>query len=295
MFRQVIHFIAHLRWPYQTLLLSGAYGLSIIFVSAPDLGLFSKYFFLWHLGLYGGATAFNSYWDKDKGPIGGLKNPPPIRPWMRWASFFMMVLPAPILIHDIRLTILPMASFGVYSLSFFLFWAYSSPVLRWKGHPYLSVIVIFLSTGTNGFFMGYFAGSGILLSLHSALAAFGVASILVSLYPISQLFQLDEDSKRGDLTLALQIGVKGVRTFYFIMYAFGTLLVSGCIWPINTSLALFFFIVSIIGFTITNSILNGLIGSEKEYKQVMKIKYLSSFSFLFYILIAAWYVHDWFS
>ena len=295
MFRQVIHFIAHLRWPYQTLLLSGAYGLSIIFVSAPDLGLFSKYFFLWHLGLYGGATAFNSYWDKDKGPIGGLKNPPPMRPWMRWASLLMMVLPAPILIHDICLTILPMASFGVYSLSFFLFWAYSSPVLRWKGHPYLSLIVIFLSTGTSGFFMGYFASNGILLSLHSALAAFGVASILVSLYPISQLFQLDEDSKRGDLTLALLIGVKGVRTFYFIMYSFGTLLVSGCILPINSRLALFFFIVSTMGFIITNSILNGLIGSEKEYKQIMKIKYLSSFSFLLYIFIAACYVHAWFS
>ena len=49
------------------------------------------------------------------------------------------------------------------------------------------------------------------------------------------------------------------------------------------------------GFIITNSILNGLIGSEKEYKQIMKIKYLSSFSFLLYIFVAAWYVHAWFS
>ena len=99
----------------------------------------------------------------------------------------------------------------------------------------------------------------------------------------------------GDLTLALLIGVKGVRTFYFIMYSFGTLLVSGCILPINSRLALFFFIVSTMGFIITNSILNGLIGSEKEYKQIMKIKYLSSFSFLLYIFVAAWYVHAWFS
>ena len=295
MIKQVIYFIAHLRWPYQTLLLSGAYTLSILFVSEPDFGLFAKYFFLWHLGLYGGATAFNSYWDKDEGPIGGLKNPPPMRPWMRWASFIMMVLPAPYLLYDINSAILPIAVFGIYTLSFFLFWAYSSPILRWKGHPYLSVLVIFFSTGTNGFLLGYFAGSETSFSLHSVLAALGVASILVSLYPISQLFQLDEDSKRGDLTLALQIGVKGVRAFYFIMYAFGTLLVSGCIWPINARLALFFFIVSTMGFTITNSILNGLIGSEKEYKQVMKIKYLSSFSFLLYILVAAWYVHAWFS
>ena len=295
MIKQVIYFITHLRWPYQTLLLSGAYTLSILFVSEPDFGLFTKYFFLWHLGLYGGATAFNSYWDKDEGPIGGLKNPPPMRPWMRWASFIMMVLPAPYLLYDINSAILPIAVFGIYTLSFFLFWAYSSPILRWKGHPYLSVLVIFFSTGTNGFLLGYFAGSETSFSLHSVLAALGVASILVSLYPISQLFQLKEDRNRGDKTFALQVGVEGVRIFYFTMYAFGSFLVSGCLWLVSYKLALFFFIASGTGFIVTNSVLKRLEGTSKEYKQIMRIKYLSSFSFLLYILVAAWYVHADFS
>ena len=289
--RQIVHFIAHLRWPYQILLLSGTYGVSILFVQEPNFGLFTQYFILWHLGLYGGATAFNSYWDKDEGPIGGLKNPPPMRPWMRWASFFLMMVPAPFLMYDIVSDTLPLVSMGVYVLSFFLFWAYSSPVIRWKGHPYLSVLVIFLSTGTNGFFMGYFSSSGMSFSLLSVLAALGVASILVSLYPISQLFQLEEDEQRGDHTLALQIGVKSVRTYYSIMYSFGTILLSGSLSLINPGLAVFFFIASLTGFSLTYSVLHKLRGTEKEYKQVMSIKYLSSFSFLLYILIAAWYLH----
>lgn len=295
MIKQVTHFIAHLRWPYQTLLLSGAYALSILFVSEPDFELFAKYFFLWHLGLYGGATAFNSYWDKDEGPIGGLKNPPPMWPWMRWASFIMMALPAPYLLNDINSAILPIAAFGIYTLSFFLFWAYSSPILRWKGHPYLSVLVIFFSTGTNGFFLGYFAGSETSFSYHSVFAGLGVASILISLYPISQLFQLEEDRKRGDKTIALEVGVKGVRTFYFIMYAIGSFLVSGCLWFVCSKLALFFFMASATGFILTSIVLKGIEGTGKEYKQVMRIKYLSSFSFLLYILVAAWYVHAGFS
>jgi len=289
--RQIVHFIAHLRWPYQTLLLSGTYGISILFVQEPDFSLFTQYFVLWHLGLYGGATAFNSYWDKDEGPIGGLKNPPPMRPWMRWASFFLMMVPAPFLIYDIVSDTLPLASMGVYLLSFFLFWAYSSPIIRWKGHPYLSVLVIFLSTGTNGFFMGYFSSSGMSISLLSLIAACGVASILVSLYPISQLFQLEEDQRRGDHTLALKIGVKGVRTYYFVTYSFGTIMLSGSLSLINSGMAVFLLIASIMGFSLTYSVLHKLRGTEKEYKQVMSIKYLSSFSFLLYILFAAWYLH----
>lgn len=288
--RQIVHFIAHLRWPYQILLLSGTYGISILFVQEPDFSLFTEYFLLWHLGLYGGATAFNSYWDKDEGPIGGLKNPPPMRPWMRWASFFLMMVPAPFLMYDIVSDTLPLASMVVYLLSFFLFWAYSSPIIRWKGHPYLSVLVIFLSTGTNGFFMGYFSSSGMSISLLSLIAACGVASILVSLYPISQLFQLEEDQRRGDQTLALQIGVKGVRTYYFVTYSFGTIMLSGSLSLINSGLAVFFFIASIMGFSLTYSVLHKLRGTEKEYKQVMSIKYLSSFSFLLFILFAAWYL-----
>ncbi len=289
--RQIVHFIAHLRWPYQTLLLSGTYGISILFVQEPDFNLFIQYFLLWHLGLYGGATAFNSYWDKDEGPIGGLKNPPPMRPWMRWASFFLMLVPAPFLMCDIVSDTLPLASMVVYLLSFFLFWAYSSPIVRWKGHPYLSVLVIFLSTGTNGFFMGYFSSNGMSISLLSLIAACGVASILVSLYPISQLFQLEEDQHRGDHTLALQIGVKGVRAYYLVTYSFGTIILSGSLWLINSGMAVFFFIASITGFSLTYRVLHKLRGTEKEYKQVMSIKYLSSFSFLLFILFAAWYLY----
>ncbi len=289
--RQIVHFIAHLRWPYQTLLLSGTYGISILFVQEPDFNLFIQYILLWHLGLYGGATAFNSYWDKDEGPIGGLKNPPPMRPWMRWASFFLMLVPAPFLMCDIVSDTLPLASMVVYLLSFFLFWAYSSPIVRRKGHPYLSVLVIFLSTGTNGFFMGYFSSNGMSISLLSLIAACGVASILVSLYPISQLFQLEEDQHRGDHTLALQIGVKGVRAYYLVTYSFGTIILSGSLWLINSGMAVFFFIASVTGFSLTYSVLHKLRGTEKEYKQVMSIKYLSSFSFLLFILFAAWYLH----
>jgi len=33
-----------------------------------------------HVFLYAGATAFNSYYDRDEGPVGGLERPPPVLP-----------------------------------------------------------------------------------------------------------------------------------------------------------------------------------------------------------------------
>lgn len=35
-------------------------------------------FIILHVCMYGGANSLNSYYDKDEGPIGGLKNPPPV-------------------------------------------------------------------------------------------------------------------------------------------------------------------------------------------------------------------------
>jgi len=35
-------------------------------------------FFAFHFLLYTGITAFNSYYDRDEGPVGGLEHPPPI-------------------------------------------------------------------------------------------------------------------------------------------------------------------------------------------------------------------------
>ena len=39
-------------------------------------------FLVLHVCLYGGTTAFNSHYDRDEGPVGGLANPPPPGPWL---------------------------------------------------------------------------------------------------------------------------------------------------------------------------------------------------------------------
>jgi hypothetical protein len=41
-------------------------------------------------------------------------------------------------------------------------------------------------------------------------------------YPMTQVYQHDEDSKRGDITLSLKLGIKGTFIFTAIIFTFAT-------------------------------------------------------------------------
>lgn len=279
---QLLSFIIHLRWHYQLGILSGGYLLAGLFLESINIGAYLIQFINVHLLLFGGATAYNSYMDKDEGPVGGLKNPPPMNEWMHPASLAIQFIGLVIASNQGDLF------FGLYLLSMLMFWLYSSPRARWKGKPVLSIIAIAISTGTNSFLMGYLAGSQATIPGYPVVvAAVGVALMLVSLYPISQWFQLEVDTDRGDLTFALKYGKKGIIIFFAICFLTGTLITGvALIQMVSGILGVIFLLMgAFIGFKIIN-ILQNLEGSHGEYDKVMNIKYFTSFSFVAFILIA---------
>src|SRR3978361_922234 len=81
-----------------------------------------------HAFLYSGATAFNSYFDRDVVPVGGLEHPPPV------AS---ALLPFSIAVQAIGWLLawfvnVPFwLAYGVFAV---LSFAYSHPKIRWKAH-----------------------------------------------------------------------------------------------------------------------------------------------------------------
>jgi len=280
--KQIVSFITHLRWHYQLGVLSGGYLLAGLYVDNLELGAYLLQFLNVHLLLFGGATAFNSYWDKDEGPVGGLKNPPPMAEWMLPASMGLQFLGLALASNQGDLF------FGFYLLSMVLFWLYSYPGVRWKGRPFLSVLAIAVSTGTNSFFMGYMAGSQIALpSLPIIVVALGCALILVSLYPISQWFQTEADSERGDATFAREYGKKGIIRFFSVCFFTGTVITGVTLFQMVSGIlgGLFLLIGLAIGLNITN-VIKSLEGRSEEYDKVMNIKYFTSFSFVAFILIA---------
>jgi 4-hydroxybenzoate polyprenyltransferase len=284
---EVWHFVLHLRLHYQLFILSGPFLVGALLSDSFNTGWFLAQYFNIHVLLFGGATAYNSFWDKDKGPIGGLTNPPEMVEWMWFAS---------LLIQMIGLLIaLPMGTFfiGIYVLSMLLFWLYSSPWTRWKGDPHKSLFAIGISTGFNSVLMGYYATGFGPLYPSIWIAATGTTLVLLSLYPVSQIYQQEEDRNRGDRTFAISYGKHIVMRFFNYTFLLGVLLTSAAISLRHFRLGLVFGLAGIIIGLLIYSKLKKILSKEvDEYKSVMQIKYRTSLAFVSFLTIALLCKHN---
>ncbi|MEM7674897.1 MAG: UbiA family prenyltransferase [Myxococcota bacterium] len=282
-FTEVRHFLIHLRLHYQLLVLPGGYLLGALYSSRIDWTGFFVQFICVHVFLNGGVTAYNSFWDKDEGPIGGIKAPPPMTPWMHPASLIVQLAGLVIAWPQGALFV------GLYVATMLLSIAYSWPGLRWKGHPWLSLVSVGIGTGTNTFLMGYLAAGGPGLSARMVAAAFGVALLLLSLYPVSQVFQIEEDLARGDTTFAAKYGLAGVVRWFSVTYPIGLTIACACLYPVRPMLAIALGLVGTAGFGLNTFQVRRLTGAPDEYDRVMKLKYGASLSFVgFLVLCLVW-------
>jgi 1,4-dihydroxy-2-naphthoate octaprenyltransferase len=201
----------HLRIPFSYFLLPVfLFGISV----GPNL---SETGLLWifvilHLLIYPASNGYNSYFDKDEKSIGGLRNPPPVDKGLFHLAFVFdtlaFLLAAVFVNWQFTLMIV------IYSL---VSRAYSHPSVRLKKYAWLSWFIA-------GFFQGAWVigavylglndfGFGHLLKPHVVYPALLASALLWGSYPMTQVYQHEEDAKRGDHTLSLRLGIKG--TFLF--------------------------------------------------------------------------------
>ncbi|MES1186704.1 MAG: UbiA family prenyltransferase [Myxococcales bacterium] len=196
----------HLRLHYQLVFLSPlfAWGFALgggVFSWRAVLG-----FVAFHVFLYGGITAYNSYYDRDEGPVGGLRKPPPVTPALLGFSVGMQLI-------GLALSVVVAWQLALlYGVVMLLSIAYSHPAFRWKARPLLSVAVVAFGQGGIGFGAGWLCAATPVAPLWSSLdGGLGLlAAILLTtgFYPLSQLYQLDEDRRRGDFTFSVVFGPK---------------------------------------------------------------------------------------
>lgn len=277
---QLWHFILHLRWHYQLFILSGGFLLGSFLNPVFNHETFIFQFLNVHLLLFGGATAYNSYWDKDKGPVGGLRNPPPMKQWMWLGALLLQMV-------GFMLAILQGGLYAsIYALSMLFFWLYSTPWARWKGRPIKSLIAIGISTGFNSVLLGYLAAGYAQINIIILIAALGVMLMLLSLYPISQIYQKDEDLQRGDQTFTLQYGREAVFIFFDAAFFIGLVLVVMAVLYYHKWLAVIFGLLGIVTGILVRIKVRTLTALKEDYSSVMYIKYSTSLAFVLFLLIA---------
>jgi 4-hydroxybenzoate polyprenyltransferase len=276
--QQLLAFLIHLRWHYQLLILSGGYLLGGLYAPQVSPKPFLLQFLNVHLLLNGGVTAYNSYWDEDEGPIGGIEHPPKMAKWMHPASIALQLAGLALAWSEgpwfIALWVLTMA----------LSILYSARPLRWKGHPILSLVCVGVGTGTNTFLMGHLAASEGPPSALVLAAASGVALLLLSLYPLSQVYQIEVDRSHGDRTFAVAFGLAGVRRFFTVAYPVGLAAVSATLFLAGEEkIAMVFSGVGAIAGLVNGRALFRLEGKPEEYGAVMRLKYRASLGFVFFL------------
>lgn len=169
-------------------------------------------FILIHFFLYPASNAYNSYFDKDEKSIGVLKNPPPVKKELYYLALLFDVIAVILGYLMVNLT---------FSIMLFIYGlvskAYSHPSIRLKKYAITSWIVTGLFQGLFTFIMCYVGINQ--FALENALKPAVIwAGLLTSImlwanYPLTQVYQHEEDGKRGDHTLSMLLGING--TFYF--------------------------------------------------------------------------------
>lgn len=192
-------FLRHLRLPFQ-LALAPFFLLGSWLADVPLGWTWALAGVAVHVGLYGGATVFNGYYDKDRGPIGMMRRPTPVSAGMRDAAVALQLLALVVLVAvDGRAGVLGMALFAMGV-------AYSHPHWRWKSATCKGLLCVAAGQGALAVLLGMFA-TGVPAFTGRQLAVAAAASLLVlGMYPLTQIYQIDEDRARGDLTLPVRFG-----------------------------------------------------------------------------------------
>lgn len=209
-----IDFLVHLRLHFQLLLAPVFLWGAVLAGGGLNLRLVLA-FVVVHVFLYGGITAFNSAYDRDEGPVGGLERPPPV-------SAALLPFAVAVKLAGWALA-LPLGAtfFALYGLVALLSVGYSHPRVRFKARPLAALATVAIGQGVLPFLAAWSAVRGEAGSAASAVGALGAMAatgLVLGFYPLSQLFQIDEDRARGDRTIPVAWGPAGA--FYLSLACF---------------------------------------------------------------------------
>lgn len=199
-------YVLHLRpreWPIMIAHTSIGFVIAIglrAMLSGERLSEYVVALVAWVGCLNAGTLALNSAFDRDDGDIGYLDAPPPVPRWLAHVSLALMA------VGQVIAFTLPMGFWLAYATCFAMSVAYSVPPLRLKAVAGADWAVNIVGVGVLTPYAGW-AASGMPLRPEGVWILVGFGLLFGALYPLTQLYQFDEDQTRGDMTLARRLGV----------------------------------------------------------------------------------------
>jgi 1,4-dihydroxy-2-naphthoate polyprenyltransferase len=274
-----------LRFPFSYFLMP-VYWFSLSFVQDINMARALLVFIILHLLVYPSSNGYNSFMDRDTASIGGLENPLQPTQQLFVVSVLMDVV-------AVALSLFVSTTFSICILIYIICSRlYSYRGIRLKQYPFLGYATVLITQGSLTFFMVYHGSDENLTTHMSWLPLLAAACLIGGFYPITQVYQHEEDAKDNVTTISMLLGKKGTFIFCAAMYAISIFLL--WLYYDNRELymplivLLIFFIPVIIHFTrwflqVTKD------ESMADFKHTMRMNWLASsctsFAFITIILL----------
>lgn len=169
-------------------------------------------FIILHLLVYPSSNGYNSYMDHDETPIGGIRNP------MQPTKELFYVTVAMDIIALVLSLYINFAFFLCISLYILASRAYSYRRIRLKKYPILGFLTVFIFQGALIFFATFFTLQTT-QEINVPILPCVISSLLIgALYPLTQIYQHEEDKKDGVISISYLLGKR--LTFVFSMLLF---------------------------------------------------------------------------
>jgi 1,4-dihydroxy-2-naphthoate octaprenyltransferase len=170
-------------------------------------------FFILHVLVYPASNGYNSYMDRDTGSIGGLKNP--LQPTRQ---LFHVTVVMDLIAVTLSLYISWLFALGI-SLYILASRAYSYRGIRLKKYPVIGYLTVILFQGCVTFFLVYHGSESNLTTDIPVIAMLGAGLLIGGFYPLTQIYQHEDDLKDGVKTISYKLGYRGTFIFAGIVYA----------------------------------------------------------------------------
>lgn len=240
-------------------------------------------FFIWHFLAFPASNGYNSYFDRDEQSIALLEKPPEVDISLYYFSLLLEALAFLLALFINWYFAVAVLVYGIMSK------LYSHPSTRLKKYPVISFLVVFFFQGAFIYWSTFFAFADSNpfagWDTHLFIAGAICSCLIGASYPLTQVYQHEEDSRRGDRTLSLLLGYKGSFIFSGALFAIGLLLMY-LYWQPTGSLHNFYL------FLVCTSLIFihfnwwfykvGQSTANANFKNAMRMNFLSAFCMIVY-------------
>jgi 1,4-dihydroxy-2-naphthoate octaprenyltransferase len=173
-----------------------------------------------HILLYPGASGFNAYYDRDTASIGMLEHPPAVTPDLLPLSLLLKVASV-----VTALFAGPVIACGclLYATASVM---YSWDRVRVKKHPFAGWFLTGIGQGSIMFTaiaVSLTANAPTIPSPLLLAAAVCMSLMIMAASPLLEIFQHEEDARRGDCTISRRVGIRGTLILSGVLFTMSTM------------------------------------------------------------------------